>query len=145
MSKVEVKSGKRGIRGQLMNILLLIKNQKNSYLVVSKSIVVFSIKSDAQAMTDDQMTSNKPATNQQQTSNKPATKQQQNSNKPAATHRGQRAQYIIDTAYSTNSLCLPALLLLNKAMELKILKTFTSNIYRMIFTRARRLSGTTFV
>ena len=41
MSKFEMKSGNAGIRSQLMNILLLSKNQINSYLVVLKSIVVF--------------------------------------------------------------------------------------------------------
>ena len=41
MSKVEVKRGKRGDTQKLINILLLIKNRKNAYIVVSKSIVVF--------------------------------------------------------------------------------------------------------
>ena len=42
MSKVEMKIGNTGIRAQLMKILLLLKEQTNSYLIVLKPTVVFN-------------------------------------------------------------------------------------------------------
>ena len=69
MSKVEIKSGKRGDTRPIdEHFTFDLKPEK----LVSSSFKVnsrFFIKSDARATTDDQTTSKKPATSQQQTSN----------------------------------------------------------------------------